>query len=158
MPCFGFLVQLLSNCFLLNFTLSLIFLYCNMTVFSFSVSTSDNMTKIFSFLAFLSLAAAVPFAPDKSLNSQPVTVELYYESYCPGCRMFIQNQLYPAWKALKTSGKWSGDSFGTVKCFNFFKQRHSKICFVSVWKCPWNQTSGWVVEYYLPTWAARVHG
>ena len=35
----------------------------------------------------------------------PVTVELYYESLCPGCRSFITTSLKHAWKTLKTTGK-----------------------------------------------------
>ena len=34
----------------------------------------------------------------------PVSVELYYESFCEGCRTFILGQLWPTFQALKNSG------------------------------------------------------
>lgn len=34
----------------------------------------------------------------------PVSVELYYESFCGGCRTFILGQLWPTFQALKNSG------------------------------------------------------
>lgn len=33
-----------------------------------------------------------------------VTIELYYESLCPGCRNFITTSLYHAWKTLRQTG------------------------------------------------------
>ena len=32
---------------------------------------------------------------------KPVKVELYYESLCGDCQMFIRGQLWPAWKKLE---------------------------------------------------------
>jgi len=34
-------------------------------------------------------------------QSNPVNVEVYFESYCPDSIRFINNQLYPAWKKFK---------------------------------------------------------
>uniref|UniRef100_A0A8C8HM37 Gamma-interferon-inducible lysosomal thiol reductase n=1 Tax=Oncorhynchus tshawytscha TaxID=74940 RepID=A0A8C8HM37_ONCTS len=32
---------------------------------------------------------------------QPVQVELYFESLCPGCRLFLTSQLFPTWTMLQ---------------------------------------------------------
>jgi len=37
-------------------------------------------------------------------DSAPVLVELFYESFCPGCRAFITTMLYPAFDKLKDTG------------------------------------------------------
>lgn len=34
-------------------------------------------------------------------QSNPVNIEVYFESYCPDSIRFINNQLYPAWKNFK---------------------------------------------------------
>ena len=39
-----------------------------------------------------------------SQDSAPVLVELFYESFCPGCRAFITTMLYPAFDKLKDTG------------------------------------------------------
>ena len=39
-----------------------------------------------------------------SQKANPVKLELYYESYCPGCRDFLTNHLYPVWKTLQKTG------------------------------------------------------
>ena len=44
--------------------------------------------------------AKKPFAPS------PVKLELYYESYCPGCRDFLTNHLFPVWKTLQKTGAY----------------------------------------------------
>jgi len=38
------------------------------------------------------------------LDASPVKVALYYESLCPGCRNFIQTQLFPTFQKLDSSG------------------------------------------------------
>ena len=37
-------------------------------------------------------------------NTDPVSIELYYESLCPFCRQFITEQLYPTWNKLLKTG------------------------------------------------------
>lgn len=39
-----------------------------------------------------------------AVDDSPVLVELYYESFCPGCRAFINTMLYPAFDKLRDSG------------------------------------------------------
>ena len=39
-----------------------------------------------------------------NVDDSPVLVELYYESFCPGCRNFITTQLYTAFDKLRDSG------------------------------------------------------
>jgi len=57
-------------------------------------------------LFVLVLAAAVPVSPFFliTVEEAPVTVELYYESFCPGCRQFITTQLFPTFNKLKDTG------------------------------------------------------
>lgn len=40
----------------------------------------------------------------KNTAAQPVLIELYYESYCGGCRNFIREQLFPAFQELYETG------------------------------------------------------
>ena len=42
-----------------------------------------------------------------SQKANPVKLELYYESYCPGCRDFLTNHLYPVWKTLQKTGTYA---------------------------------------------------
>ena len=37
-------------------------------------------------------------------GSDPVLLELYYESMCPACQQFISGQLFDTWKALQKTG------------------------------------------------------
>ncbi|XP_071502332.1 gamma-interferon-inducible lysosomal thiol reductase-like [Diadema antillarum] len=37
-------------------------------------------------------------------DAPPVQLELYYESLCPDCRQYIQNQLWPTWQKIGDSG------------------------------------------------------
>ena len=37
-------------------------------------------------------------------DPEPVLVELYYESLCPGCRQFITSMLSPTWDLMKDTG------------------------------------------------------
>merc|ERR1712012_1523397 len=39
-----------------------------------------------------------------SREEPPITIELYYESFCPGCRAFVTGMLYPAFEKLKDTG------------------------------------------------------
>ncbi|CAH1394897.1 unnamed protein product [Nezara viridula] len=55
-------------------------------------------------MALLFLLAALVgcvVAKPSSENVTPVEITLYYESLCPGCRIFIPNQLLPAYTDLK---------------------------------------------------------
>ena len=38
------------------------------------------------------------------VDDSPVLVELYYESFCPGCRAFITTMLYPTFDKLRDAG------------------------------------------------------
>eukprot|EP00088_Acartia_fossae_P022310 TRINITY_DN23550_c0_g1_i1.p1 TRINITY_DN23550_c0_g1~~TRINITY_DN23550_c0_g1_i1.p1 ORF type:complete len:230 (-),score=26.19 TRINITY_DN23550_c0_g1_i1:51-740(-) len=40
----------------------------------------------------------------KDVRSGTVKVDLYYESYCPGCRHFVETQLVPAFSLLTDTG------------------------------------------------------
>lgn len=40
----------------------------------------------------------------RNKESQPVLIELFYETYCGGCRQFITQQLYPAFTKLYSTG------------------------------------------------------
>jgi len=44
------------------------------------------------------------FQMSVELDPKPVTVDLYYESLCPGCRYFVETQLYPTYYKLKMAG------------------------------------------------------
>ena len=39
-----------------------------------------------------------------TVDAEPVLVELYYESLCPGCRQFITGMLSPTWDLMKDTG------------------------------------------------------
>ena len=39
-----------------------------------------------------------------AVDDSPVLIELYFESFCPGCRNFITTMLYPAFDKLRDSG------------------------------------------------------
>ena len=39
-----------------------------------------------------------------TVDPEPVLVELYYESLCPGCRQFITGMLSPTWDLMKDTG------------------------------------------------------
>ncbi|XP_014285170.1 gamma-interferon-inducible lysosomal thiol reductase isoform X1 [Halyomorpha halys] len=52
-------------------------------------------------MAVLFLLAAIVGCALAKPNVTPVSVTLYYESLCPGCREFIPNQLYPAYTDTK---------------------------------------------------------
>lgn len=38
------------------------------------------------------------------LDAAPVEVTLYFESYCPGCKSWLQNTAYPAYQRMASSG------------------------------------------------------
>ena len=40
----------------------------------------------------------------KNAQSEPVALELYYESLCPYCQDFIKTQLTPTWDTLRDTG------------------------------------------------------
>ena len=61
---------------------------------------SLTIKSIMLFPAFLVLA----FASVSLSASEPVLVELYYESLCPYCREFINDQLYPTFVKLANTG------------------------------------------------------
>lgn len=42
--------------------------------------------------------------PVSIVTATPVTVTLYFESLCPGCRQFINTQAYPAYQKLANTG------------------------------------------------------
>merc|ERR1719382_1649447 len=37
-------------------------------------------------------------------DEPPITIELYYESFCPGCRAFVTGMLFTAFEKLKDTG------------------------------------------------------
>ena len=39
-----------------------------------------------------------------TVDPEPVLVELYYESLCPGCRQFITSMLGPTWDLMRDTG------------------------------------------------------
>ena len=63
--------------------------------------------KLLLVLPFLAAAAA---ARSTRNNASPVLVELYYESYCPDCRQYIQGELQRTWQKLGKTGMGSKKS------------------------------------------------
>jgi len=53
------------------------------------------------FLACLAMSKGFTLV---SREEPPITIELYYESFCPGCRAFVTGMLYPAFEKLKDTG------------------------------------------------------
>ncbi len=58
------------------------------------------MTTRLVLLAVCAFLASVNAAP----SAKPVLVELYYESYCPDCQLFMLGQLEKAWTKIGLTG------------------------------------------------------
>ncbi len=58
-------------------------------------------------LLVLPILAAAAAARSTRNNASPVLVELYYESYCPDCRQYIQGELQRTWQKLGKTGMGS---------------------------------------------------
>jgi len=72
---------------------------------------SNSIFLVFLFSSSFFLVSSYVLDVDDMSNSMiiaiddaPVLVELYYESFCPGCRAFITTMLYPAFDKLRDSG------------------------------------------------------
>lgn len=55
---------------------------------SIAGSSNNRIDKIWEFL----------------VDPEPVQIDLYYESFCPGCRFFVETQLFPTFFKLKDTG------------------------------------------------------
>lgn len=73
------------------------------TTTSSTATPSTTATRMLAALLVLPLCQA--FTVSYSGHAEaPVLVELYYESFCPGCRAFLTGMLYPAYDKLKDTG------------------------------------------------------
>lgn len=77
------------------------------------------------------------FIFEVTAEPEPVIVDLYYESLCPGCRYFVESQLFPAFRKLEVTGiiKFNMFPFGNAKqkqnpdgSWSFQCQHGSKEC------------------------------
>ena len=63
---------------------------------------------VLMFLPFLAQSYVLEIDNSNSVvitvEPEPVLVELYYESLCPGCRQFITGMLGPTWDLMKDTG------------------------------------------------------
>jgi len=73
------------------------------TTTSSTATPSTTATRMLAAMLVLPLCQA--FTVSYSGHAEaPVLVELYYESFCPGCRAFLTGMLYPAYDKLKDTG------------------------------------------------------
>lgn len=62
--------------------------------------------------------------PDRSVS--PVAVTLYYQSLCPGSRVFISQQLFPTWSMLQDIMTVTLVPYGNTKVRRTFQKKLKK--------------------------------
>lgn len=95
--------------------------------------------------------------PDRSVS--PVAVTLYYQSLCPGSRVFISQQLFPTWSMLQDIMTVTLVPYGNTKVQRTFQRTPKKIW--TPGKCERLPLAGGSVSKFslrLSGWGARVPG
>merc|ERR1711862_678776 len=93
------------------------------------------------------------------VDDSPVLVELYYESFCPGCRNFITTMLYPTFDKLRDAGimKVAIYPYGNAHesknpdgSWKFDCQHGEKECLGNILEVCIMQQLNWDSDLYLP--------
>jgi len=93
------------------------------------------------------------------VDDSPVLVELYYESFCPGCRHFITTMLYPTFDKLRDAGimKVAIYPYGNAHesknpdgSWKFDCQHGEKECLGNILEVCIMQQLNWDSDLYLP--------
>jgi len=93
------------------------------------------------------------------VDDSPVLVELYYESFCPGCRAFITTMLYPTFDKLRDAGIMKvgiypyGNAHQTKNAdgsWTFDCQHGEKECLGNILEVCIMQQLNWDSDMYLP--------
>eukprot|EP00090_Calanus_glacialis_P005123 TRINITY_DN1393_c0_g1_i4.p1 TRINITY_DN1393_c0_g1~~TRINITY_DN1393_c0_g1_i4.p1 ORF type:complete len:242 (-),score=65.48 TRINITY_DN1393_c0_g1_i4:299-1024(-) len=94
-----------------------------------------------------------------NVDDSPVLVELYYESFCPGCRNFLTTMLYPAFDKLRDSGIMKAaiypygnahESKNPDGTWKFECQHGEPECVGNILEVCIMQQLNWDVNMYLP--------
>jgi len=94
-----------------------------------------------------------------AVDDSPVLIELYFESFCPGCRNFITTMLYPAFDKLRDSGimKVAIYPYGNAHesknpdgTWKFQCQHGGKECMGNILEVCTMQELNWDSDMYLP--------
>jgi len=96
---------------------------------------------------------------DEPVQTAPVVVDLYYESLCPGCRYFVETQLYPTYYKLQRTGvaKFNMFPYGNAKetknpdgSWRFECQHGARECTGNIIEACIVSHSNWDSSLYLP--------
>ncbi|XP_002126795.2 gamma-interferon-inducible lysosomal thiol reductase-like [Ciona intestinalis] len=81
--------------------------------------------------------------------AEPVKIELYFESLCPGCRQFITTQLYPTWMSLKESGIMTASMvpYGNAKEVQLSSGMWNYTCQHGAEECVGNLIENCIIHY-----------
>jgi len=94
-----------------------------------------------------------------AVDESPVLVELYYESFCPGCRNFITTMLYPTFDKLRDAGIMkvgiypygnAHESKNPDGSWKFECQHGHKECVGNILEVCIMQQLNWDSDMYLP--------